>query len=48
MKVAGGKCVGRKTWRECVNDDVKLLSLQPEWVMFRDIWRGFISGQTSI
>ena len=26
--------------------DIKLLGLQPEWAVFRDMWRGFISGQT--
>ena len=31
------KCVdmGRKTWGECVKDDMKLLGLQSEWAMFR-------------
>ena len=24
---------------ECVNDDMKLLSLQPQWAVFRDMWR---------
>ena len=23
---------------ECVNDDMKLLGLQPEWAVFRDVW----------
>ena len=35
---------------ECVNDDMKvmkLLSLQPEWAVFRDMGRGFILRQTS-
>ena len=36
----------RKTWGECVNDNMKLLGLQPEWGMFRDMWKDFISGQT--
>ena len=38
--VAGVRCVGkdRKTWRECVKDDMKLLGLQPEWAIFRDMW----------
>ena len=45
MVVAGVRCVGRgrKTWRECVKDDMVELGLDPEW----DMWRGFISGQTS-
>ena len=35
------KCVGRgrKTWGECVKDDMKLLGLQPKWAIFRDIHR---------
>ena len=28
---------GRKTWRKCINDDMKLLGLQPEWALFKDI-----------
>ena len=32
----------KKTWRECVKDDMKLLGLQPEWAIFRDMWRDFI------
>ena len=32
---------------DCVNDDMKLLGLQPEWAVFRDMWRGFISRQLS-
>ena len=48
MEVAGEKCrVGAWTWGEHVNDDMKLLGLQPVWAMFRDMWRDFISGQTS-
>ena len=41
---------GRKTWRECVGDDMKELGLHSEWVewvVFRDMWRGLISGKTS-
>ena len=48
--VAGVRCVGqrgRKTWRECVKKDTDELGLHPEWVVFRDMWRGLISGQTS-
>ena len=42
VEVVGMKCRdrGRKTLRECVNDDMKLLGLQ--WAIFRDIWRDFI------
>ena len=32
------KCRDRETWRECVNVDMKLLDLQPEWAIFRDMW----------
>ena len=28
----------------CVKDDMKLLGLQPEWAIFRDMWRDFIHG----
>ena len=44
--VAGVRCVGRsrKTWGECVKDDMKLLGLQPEWAVFRDVWRDSIHG----
>ena len=47
--VAGVRCAGRgrKTWYECVKDDMKALGLHPEWAVFRDMWRGFISGGTS-
>ena len=47
--VAGVRCAGRgrKTWYECMKDDMKALGLHPEWAVFRDMWRGFISGGTS-
>ena len=47
--VAGVRCAGRgrKTWYECVKDDMKELGLHAEWAVFRDMWRGLISGQTS-
>ena len=47
--VAGVRCVGtcRKTWRECVKEDTDELGLHPEWAVFRDVWKGLISGQTS-
>ena len=49
VEVAGEKCVsrGRKTRIECLNNNMKLLGLQPECASFRDMWRGFLSGQTS-
>ena len=41
----GGRCVGRsrKMWGECVKDDMKLLRLQPEWAVFRDVWKDKIN-----
>ena len=39
--VAGMRRVGRgrKTWRECVKDDMDELGFHPEWAVFRDMWR---------
>ena len=44
--VAGVRCAsrGRKTWRECVKDE---LGLHSEWVVFRDMRRSLISEKTS-
>ena len=45
VEVAGVvRCKGRKgkTWKECVDDDMKVLGLHSEWVVFRDVWRDFI------
>ena len=38
------RCRGRerKTWKECVDNDMKVLGLHPEWAVFRDVWRDFI------
>ena len=46
---AGVRCEGRgrKTWREYIKDGMDELGLHPEWAVFRDVWRGLISGQTS-
>ena len=47
--VAGVRCGrgrGRKTWRECVKDDMDELSLHSERVLFRDVWRSLISRKT--
>ena len=43
------KCAGRgrKTWRECVKDDMDELGLHSEWVVLWDMWRSLISGKTS-
>ena len=42
--MAGVRCTGRgrKTWYECVKDDMEELGLHAEWAVFRDMWRGFI------
>ena len=47
--VAGVKCVGRdrKTWGECVKDDMDELGLHSEWVVFSDMWRSLISRKMS-
>ena len=42
-----GRRVGEGRLEECVKDDMEVLGLHPEWAMFRDVRRGFISGQTS-
>ena len=49
VEVAGARCKGRKrkTWYKCVEDDMKALGLYHEWAVFRDMWRGFISGRMS-
>ena len=43
--VTGVRCAGRgrKTWRECVIDDMDELGLHSDWAVFRDMWRGLIS-----
>ena len=47
--VAGVRCAGRgrKTWRECVKDDMDELGLHSEWVVFRDMWRASYRGEMS-
>ena len=35
----------RKTWEQCVRDDMKLLGLHSEWAIFRDMWRDLIWGK---
>ena len=51
MVVAGVRCAGRgrKTWRECVKDDMDELGLHSEIVVFRDMCGGGgpTSGKTS-
>ena len=36
--VSGG--IGRLG--KCVDDDLKVLGLHPEWAVFRDVWRDII------
>ena len=40
-----GRGRSRKTWEQCVRDDMKLLDLPPEWAVFRDMWRDLIWGK---
>ena len=48
VMVAGVRCAGRgRKLGECVKDDMDELGLHPEWVVFKDKWRGLISGKTS-
>ena len=42
VELAGRDGRNRKTWKECVDDDMKVLALHSEWVVFRDVWRDFI------
>lgn len=47
IKVVGsnGPGRGRKTWRECVVDDMRRLGLSRELAQDRIMWRGAISGK---
>ena len=44
--VVGKKCRGRgkKTWGECVRQDLKVFGLKSEWAQDRAEWRGLIRG----
>ena len=42
---ARGQGRSRKTWEQCVKDDMKLLGLHSEWAIFRDVWRDLIWGK---
>ena len=44
VELAGVRCRGRnrKTWRECVDDAMKVLGLRPEWAVLGNMWRDFI------
>ena len=46
VEVAGVRCKGRnrKTWKQCVDDDMKVLGLHPEWAL---IIQGYVCGGTS-
>ena len=45
VKGTRGRGWSRKTWEQCVRDDMKLLGLHPEWAVFRDMWRDLIWGK---
>ena len=48
--MAGARCKGRKkkTWKECVDNNRKVLGLHPEWTVFRDVCvKELHIGQTS-
>ena len=52
VEVAGARCKGRsrKTWKKCVDDDMEVLDLHPEWVAdwrYSGICGGTSYGQTS-
>ena len=40
-----GRGRSRKTWEQCMRDDMKLLGLHFEWAIFRDMWRDLIWGK---
>ena len=42
---ARGRSRSRKMWEQCVRDDMKLLGLLSEWVIFNDMWRDLIWGK---
>ena len=44
MEGTRGRGRSRKTWEQCVRDDMKLLGLHPEWAVFRDMWRDLIGA----
>ena len=45
MEVTGMKCVSREIWEECMKDDMKWVGLQPEWVLYSDLWRDLMLGK---
>ena len=40
-----GRGRSRKTWEQCVRDNMKLLSLHPECAIFKDMWSDLIWGK---
>ena len=46
LQVDGKGCRGRgkKTWRECVNEEMKKRGVRPELAKHRDMWRSCIHG----
>ena len=38
-----GRC--RKTWDECVKEDMAVLGLKREWALDRDKWRMIVCGK---
>jgi hypothetical protein len=40
----GGRGRGRKSWMQCVTEDMGQLGLRAEWAMDRVLWRGRIHG----
>ena len=42
---AKGRGRSRKSWEQCVNDDIRLLGLHFEWAIYRYMWRDLIWGK---
>ena len=42
MEGARGRGKSRKTWEQCVREDMKLHS---EWAILKDMWRDLIWGK---
>ena len=48
VEITREKCRGQRQGQEdleYVNDDMKLIGVQPEWAVFRDMWKDFISAR---
>ena len=48
MEGARGRGRSRKSWEQCVRDDMKRLGLHSEWAIFRDMWRDLIWGKRDL